>query len=184
MTSGVHRVALQRLRRALPWMVAVLGGLLALKLTLGGHLMYTVTGSIPRGIYWITPSHHAGRGELVTFPIPESVRDLIYERRYLPPTVKVLAKPVAAVAGDQVCLRGGQLVINGRVIAAIRSNDNQGRPLPHPELCRLLAEGELFVATSHENSFDSRHFGPIASAQLRGRLSPIFTFRSELVMAR
>jgi conjugative transfer signal peptidase TraF len=184
MTYGVHLVALQRLRRALPWMVSVLGVLLVLKLTLGGHLMYTVTGSIPRGIYWITLSHHAGRGDLVTFPIPESVRDLIYERRYLPPTVKVLAKPVAAAAGDRVCLRGEHLVINDRVITAIRSHDSQGRPLPHPELCRSLAEGELFVATSHENSFDSRHFGPIASSQLRGTLTPILTFRCEPVASR
>jgi conjugative transfer signal peptidase TraF len=171
----MHLEARRRLRRALPYFVGGLGLLLALKLTLSGRLLYTVTGSIPRGVYWITPSDHAQRGEYVTFPIPDSVRQLIYDRRYLPRSIKLLAKPVAAVAGDHVCLKDDQVFVNEHAIAVVRHRDPQGRELPLQEICRVLDEGELFVATTHENSFDSRNFGPIASAQLRGTLTPVLT---------
>jgi conjugative transfer signal peptidase TraF len=167
---------MDRLRKALPWFAAVLGSLLVLKTTTSGHLLYTVTGSIPRGVYWITPSQRAKRGDLVIFPIPAEVRELVYERRYLPSTVKVLAKPVAAVAGDHVCLRGEGLVVNGQAITLTLSHDAQGRLLPRHDLCRVLADGEMFVATTHSNSFDSRNFGPISCTRLRGTLTPILAF--------
>jgi type IV secretory pathway protease TraF len=74
-----------------------------------------------------------------------------------------------------VCLRDDELFVNQHPIAVIRRQDAQGRELPRHEICRVLTEGELFVATTHENSFDSRNFGPIASRHLRGTLKPLVT---------
>src|SRR4051812_16095691 len=85
------------------------------KLTLSGHLLINFTPSIPRGLYWISPGMRPQRGDLVIFPIPESVRELVYERRYVPRSIRLLAKPVAAVGGDRVCVRDHQLVVNGHV---------------------------------------------------------------------
>jgi conjugative transfer signal peptidase TraF len=170
--SNTH---VERFLKALPPLTVMVGSLLGLKLTLTGHLLMNITPSIPRGLYWISAGTSPRRGDLVAFPIPEGVRELIYERHYLPRSVKLLAKPVAALAGDHVCMRDGQLVINGAVAGVVLPDDRQGLPVPHPVLCRQLADGELFAATAHANSFDSRNFGLIRVSEVRGTLTPLLT---------
>src|SRR5213595_570069 len=107
-----------RARRGLLFLAA-LGALALLKHALVGHFLLNVTPSIPRGVYWIAFGTDARRGDLVTFPIPPDVRDLLYERRYVARSIRLLAKPVAAVGGDHVCIHDAELVINGRVFALV-----------------------------------------------------------------
>jgi type IV secretory pathway protease TraF len=42
--------------------------------------------------------------------------------------------------------------------------------------CGVLRPEEVFVATHHDNSFDSRYFGPIQLPSVRGTLLPLLTF--------
>jgi len=140
-----------------------------------GRVLWNVTTSIPRGAYWIARAERVERGQLVTLPIPDSVQLLVYERGYAPRSFRLLAKPVAAVGGDHVCIRG-ELFINGQPFAAVRHTDLDGRPMPRHDICRTLQQGELFLATGHANSFDSRNFGPVALDSLRGTLRPLLTF--------
>lgn len=108
----------------------------------------------------------------MTFPIPESVRELLYSRHYVPRTIELMAKPIAAVGGDQVCSRDGLLRINGTLAGKVLDTDAQGRPVPQHPVCHTLPMDEVFLATSHDDSFDSRYFGAIARRQLIGILDP------------
>ena len=175
--SSIGRTSYARKFRQLLVGASVLGGLLAAAhLTLSGRLLINYTPSIPRGLYWITPSGPPRVGELVAFPIPESVRDLMYSRQYVHRSIRLLAKPVLAVAGDDVCVRGGCLHVNGAPHGTILDVDPAGRALPHYDHCGVLSPGQLYVATEHERSFDSRYFGPIDSSRVLGTLSPLVTF--------
>lgn len=165
----------RRARKLLP-LGAVIAAFAALKVALTGHLLINVTPSIPRGVYWISPGEVPTRGQLVALPIPSRVRDLIYERQYLPRSIELLAKPVAAVGGDHVCIRERRLFINGSDVAAVLGSDRQGRIIPVAPICGALPASHVFVATEHENSFDSRNFGPVGVACLRGTLTPLLTF--------
>ena len=113
------------------------------------------------------------RGQLVAVPIPGHSRSVLYERKYVPPAIKLLAKPVAAIGGDHVCLRDGWLRINGAVAGTVRETDDQGRPMPCHRLCRDLEPDEVFLATAHDNSFDSRNFGPVKRQDVRGALTAL-----------
>ena len=163
-------------RSLLVAVVAGLGLLGAGEYFLAGHLLINYPPSIPRGVYWISPGEVPRRGELVAFPIPASVRQLLHERRYVPASVQLLTKPVVAVGGDHVCIRDENLVINGELAGRVLPSDAEGRPLPRADVCGYLAQDEIFTGTSHDNSFDSRNFGPLTNEDVRGTLAPLWTF--------
>ena len=114
-------------------------------------------------------------GVLVALPVPPVVRTLVHERRYLPDG-SLLIKPVAAVAGDYVCARRGVLFINGEPFGTILSRDSEGRELPAYRGCGPLAEGQVFLASHHAQSFDSRTFGPVDVRALQGTVIPLWTY--------
>jgi conjugative transfer signal peptidase TraF len=153
------------------------GGLLVTgRRALEGHLLINFTPSIPRGVYWISAGRRPQRGDLVAFPIPEAIRALVHERGYVPHSVRLFAKPVVALGGDYVCVRDHQLVVNEHVVGEVLAVDRHGKPMPQYAGCGVLASNELFVSTHHDNSFDSRYFGPLELPVLRGTLSALVTF--------
>jgi len=139
------------------------------------HLIWNRTPSLPLGLYWLTRGHRAGRGDLVAFAVPASVRSLVHERGYLEDGA-FLVKPVAALASDRVCTNGGTLTVNGALLGSIRSSDVAGRPLPHVDFCDAIADGQLYVAGGDPRSFDSRVFGPIHLSDLQGTVTPLWTY--------
>jgi conjugative transfer signal peptidase TraF len=158
------------------WLVVGVAIVVGARLALQGHLLINYTQSIPRGIYWITPNKKPRRGDLVAIPIPEHVRELVIERHYLPRSITLLAKPVAAVGGDHVCVRDDALFINGKLTGRIIESDRMGKPMPVHRACGALSQRQLFLATAHDNSFDSRNFGPVPIENVRGTLTPLMTF--------
>lgn len=162
-------------RRLIP-LLGVAAFLVAGWSVLSGRLIVNFTASIPRGVYWISPDVRPQRGDLVVFPIPASVRDLLYERRYVPKSIGLLAKPVTAIEGDHVCVRDQQLLVNGHVAGRVLGVDRDGKPMPRYGGCSGLSTGEIFVSTQYDNSFDSRHFGPIPLSVVRGTISAIIVF--------
>jgi conjugative transfer signal peptidase TraF len=147
----------------------------ALTCLVGSHLLWNWTPSLPLGLYWVSPRREANVGALVAFPVPASVRALVRERRYLPPGA-VLVKPVVARASDDVCTEGGRLTVNGAPLGAIATADTRGRPLPHDARCGPLPAGVVFVASHLPTSFDSRTFGPVPISELRGTVTPLWTY--------
>ena len=147
----------------------------ALACLVGSHLLWNWTPSLPLGLYWISPRREPNVGALVAFPVPGGVRALVRERRYLPPGA-VLVKRVVANASDDVCTEGGRLTVNGAPLGAIATTDTCGRPLPHDTRCGPLPSGVVFVASHLPTSFDSRTFGPVPLSELRGTVTPLWTY--------
>ncbi|WP_343577819.1 S26 family signal peptidase [Pseudomonas sp.] len=155
----------------------LIGGLVALGwaafTTSPPQLVYNASDSVPVGWYRILPVDALSQGDLVLVRLPLEARSLAAQRGYLPANVPLL-KTVAAVAPQQVCLRGNQVRIDGVVIARRLSWDRQGRALPTWQACRRLVDDELFLLSSNPNSFDSRYFGTVPVDAVIGRAQPLW----------
>jgi conjugative transfer signal peptidase TraF len=155
--------------------LAVAALLSVLACTVASHLLWNWTPSLPLGLYWLSPGRPIAVGTLVAFPVPQRVQELVRERKYLPPRA-LLIKPIVAFSGDRVCTDGGTLVVNGSVLGRIPTEDTAQRPLPHANGCGPLSEGQVFLASRYPKSFDSRTFGPVSLTQIRGTVTPLWTY--------
>ena len=136
------------------------------------YLVWNASASVAVGLYRVIPGAPE-RGDFVLVRIPKSIESLAAMRGYLPAGVPLI-KRVAAVAGDDVCAFDGAIVVNGGIVARQRKVDRAGRSLPCWTECRELAQGEFFLLTNAPDSFDSRYFGPVSSAQVIERLAPLW----------
>jgi len=136
-------------------------------------LVWNASASVPIGLYRVI-SGAPKRDDFVLVRTPDSVKMLADERGYLPVGVP-LVKHIAAVVGDDVCALNLAVTINEKVVARQLESDRAGRPLPHWNGCRKLDQDEYFLLTEAADSFDSRYFGPVARANIIGRLVPLWT---------
>lgn len=146
-------------------------------------LVWNRTASVPLGLYLAeeVTGDELQRGDLGCFAYqaPSWAKD----RKYFPDGFK-LCKPVAAVAGDTYALLNGKLMVRhqatGRELVAgeMAKADSAGRALPQNALdAAVLQPGQmLLVAGAHANSLDSRYLGVIATAQVKLRLYPLWTY--------
>jgi type IV secretory pathway protease TraF len=143
-------------------------------LVIGGTVPWwcvNLTASAPRGLWlrWAVPAV-VERGMWVTLPTPEAVKP--WQPGWWP-----LLKPVAAVAGEQVCVQGETLWIRGQSYGRIYEQAN-GQPLPHfTAACGTIPPGYVFLASHHRASLDSRYFGPVAVLALTAQATPFLTWR-------
>ena len=137
------------------------------------QLVWNASASAPIGLYRVI-SGAPERGDFVLVRLPKSIEKLAAIRGYLPGGVPLI-KRIAAVAGDDVCAFGGAIMVNGEIVARQRKVDRAGRSLPRWNECRELVQGEFFLLGDAPDSFDSRYFGPVPSAQVTGRLAPLWT---------
>nr|WP_232307046.1 S26 family signal peptidase [Sphingomonas sp. Y57] len=105
---------------------------------------------------------------MVAARLPPASR-AISETRHILPAGAVLVKPVAAIAGANICGSGDRISIDGRIVARRAIADRQGRPLPRWQGCRRLRGGQVLLLSMHLRSFDGRYFGPSDGAELIGR---------------
>jgi conjugative transfer signal peptidase TraF len=140
-----------------------------------------VSPSVPVGLYRRMPlPDPVERGMLVILPVPASV--LPWHRPKLPSFLRPvpLLKPIAAVAGDEVCVREDGVWVLDQWYGPVL-NEAHGLPLPHPLPygCATLGAGEVFVATATNRSLDSRYFGPVSMQTLSARAIPIYTWAED-----
>ena len=164
------------MRRALLFCTAVpvLALVIASLVRLPDMLIYNASASAPIGFYWLD-DRAIERGDYVLVRVPERVRELVEERGYLPPDVPLI-KRVAAIAGDEICRYGTEVLVNGNKIAAAQEADSSGRLLPDWQGCSVLAEQTVFLLQGHPRSFDGRYFGAVETATIIGRATPLWTF--------
>ena len=145
---------------------------IALLATLGRPtplLLWNASASSPTGLYRVARAPRVARGDMVVAWPPASARALAAERHYLPLGVP-LVKQVAAIAGDQVCGRGAELLINGLAVAARRAADPSGRPLPWWTGCVRLGGGDvLLLSPNVPQAFDGRYFGITRRSEIVGK---------------
>jgi conjugative transfer signal peptidase TraF len=138
--------------------------------------LVNVSRSEPLGLYVRTGSTPSP-GQLAAFRPPGAVR--AYVAASLPEIGPGgILKTVVGGAGDLACVSGDQLRLNGRVLGPVLRRDRHGRAPPRWTGCRALEDGEYLVFSDRiPNSFDSRYYGPIPSADLIGAYAPLWVKR-------
>lgn len=135
-------------------------------------VLWNRSASEPTGFYVRTAASPA-TGRIIAFHAPASAFPYADNRLGYLHRIPVL-KQIAAGEGDVVCTQGGALSINGRWRAPVLSHDTRGELLPQWRGCRALGRGEFFVFSDRiTNSFDSRYYGPVRTAEIVGVFEPV-----------
>lgn len=141
------------------------------------RFVYNASDSVSPGWYRITPVSSLRVGNIVLAHLPRDAAALAAERGYLPAGLPIL-KRVGATSPQRVCIAGRLVDIDGTTVAAAKTVDGLGRPLPLWKQCRALSDGELFLlSATNPASFDSRYFGPIDATAVIGQAQPLWTWR-------
>lgn len=145
-------------------------------------LRVNTTNSMPEGLWWVGSIDPASlhRGQVVTFCLPDTAGEFASVRGYIgagdcPGNRELLLKPVAALPGDAVALGPDGVSINGRTIpeSQVQTTDSAGRSVPHAA-SGVVEPGTVWVLAVHAPlSFDSRYFGAVPIANLRGTAFPL-----------
>ena len=116
----------------------------------------------------VSPTLKIPRGTLVLLPVPVAVRP--WHRAWAP-----LLKPVAAVAGDEVCVQERTLWVAGTSYGPVYE-EADGKSLPHLEGCQTVPEAQVLLASAAPRSLDGRYFGLTRIADLTARAVPVWTW--------
>jgi len=165
---GKTRLLLEEAR----WALVALAVILLVLASLGARprplLVWNVSESAPRGLYFVGGKRSLARGDMVVARVPSGLRLFAARRGYLPMNVP-LVKRVVAVAGDVVCASGSRVTVNGQRVAARVDVDGGGRPMPWWSGCVHLVEGDAFLLMEHSPaSFDGRYFGVTPASEVIG----------------
>lgn len=132
------------------------------------RLVWNRTGSMPKGLYVLSPDPLLERGMIVAYRPTASEAAFLETHRYTGRGWP-LVKRVAALEGDEVCRRENHVSINGRPAATAIATDLAGRTLPAWKGCRLLESGDAFLLADHPNSIDGRYLGTARTDRIFGR---------------
>ena len=84
-------------------------------------------------------------------------------------------KQVAAVGGDHVTIRGGQILVNGKLVATgLPLSGVYHRTPAQLERDDVVQPGRMFVIGTHPNSDDSRYWGDLDIKSVDGIAYKVF----------
>jgi len=184
-----QRVQLQRLEGARGPLAAIAGIVFAVAILIAigeafGVLISNTDSAAPVGVYRVV-GRDISRGDLVAACLPIAIAQVGLARGYLrtggcPGDAEPVDKIVSALSGDIVEIEPGWVAINGKRFAGsvTATHDSAGRPLSHVEWGkRQVAMNEVWLfGFNDRRSWDSRYFGPIPLANVRGKLEPVLTW--------
>lgn len=150
-------------------------------------IRYNHSESYPLGFWIVSGGYQTwSKGQTILFcPGSEAVFREAKERGYLSDSfycdsgIAPLIKKVIAVSGDQVVINRHGIVINGNFVEDSQpfAKDASSRDLPLVEIDEELADNQVIIFSDyHPLSFDSRYFGAVDSRQIRGVVSPLWTW--------
>ncbi len=166
-------------------LASVLGGLAA---AVAGGVRWNGSASMPQGLWLLAPADSAiRRGEIVAACPPDTiaVREAAL-RGYIPAGrcpdgLEPLLKTAAAVAGDMVMVTRSGVTVNGVPVEDTMPLDRDGtgrRLQPFPVGAHSVPPGQIWLLSSHQPlGFDSRYFGPVPAANVRGVARPVWVSR-------
>ncbi|MCE2578350.1 S26 family signal peptidase [Komagataeibacter oboediens] len=135
--------------------------------------VWNETASVPVGLYRIQHTVPVRVGDIVAIRLPEREATLLATRGYLPFGVPLL-KPVAALAGQNVCRNGAHVTVDGKAVGDAKPVDHRGRKLPVWQGCQHLGPGQIFVMNAAvPTSLDGRYFGILSMDTVIGRAVPV-----------
>ncbi len=167
--------------------MAVIGIATALLIAVGnavGVLISNTDSAAPAGVYRVV-AHGIERGELVAACLPIPIAQEGLARGYLRTgtcagNAEPVGKIVGALPGDSVEIEPGWVAVNGARFARskVATHDSAHRPLPHVAWGshRVAADQAWLFGFNDHRSWDSRYFGPIPLANVRGEIKPVVTW--------
>ena len=127
---------------------------------------WNLTESLPGHVYVIQKGAPVKRGDIIGF---------YWHGGATYPKGEIFLKLVRGVPGDGITVKGREVYVNNTLIGHAKDKSKAGIPL---EVTHKLEVGqdELFVATPHRDSFDSRYemVGNIKQSEVIGRAYEIF----------
>jgi conjugative transfer signal peptidase TraF len=158
------------------------GSLAALR---ASGLRLVTSPSVPMGVYateGVPPSRMRVGGYALLEPesphAPSLLRDGVRAGEFPRTWADGLMKRVAAREGDVIALVDGALAVNGAPLShsRLRETDSTGRALPRPAFPVVLRRGEVWLASEHDDGFDSRYFGPVDERATSAVGRPLWTW--------
>jgi conjugative transfer signal peptidase TraF len=135
--------------------------------------------SVPRGLYQLsTPTSPLVRGMLVTVQTPASIA-LMRARHGWVASWWLILKPIAAVAGDEVCQDARTLSITTGLPGTTQTFglvEPSLLSIPTPGTCLTIPDGTVYVASHAPRSLDSRYFGVVPVEDIRAQAIPLWTW--------
>ena len=137
------------------------------------YIRINTSASLPTGLYGFSRFGSLQRGDVLDLRASAQALAL----GCVPHAGITLLKEVVALSPDEVCINAQrQLLIEGEPYSQLPPHNIQGAPLrPAFEGCRRLKPGEIFVATRHPYSCDSRLLGPMTQDSVLGIGRALYT---------
>lgn len=143
------------------------------------NLWINVSASIPYGIYKRVDKFPQ-KNDYILFCLEDELAKLSVERRYTTTgncsfQSAPIGKKVVAAQGDLVKISKEGIEVNGMLLSKTRPStyDLLERKMPEYKMNRYLDNGEYIVASTKENSYDSRYFGIVRGEQIKGVIETI-----------
>jgi conjugative transfer signal peptidase TraF len=149
-----------------------------------GVLISNTDSAAPAGVYRVV-AHEIERGELVAACVPIPIAQEGLARGYLRTggcagDAEPVGKIVGALPGDIVEIEPGWVAVNDVRFkrSAVAANDSTGRRLAHVAWgSHRVGAGQVWLfGFNDRRSWDSRYFGPIPLANVRGQIKPVVTW--------
>ena len=149
------------------WVCLIVAGLLIVATR---YVKLNVEASVPYGFYrMVAVPPVLERGMLVLLDPPA----VIHRWR---PWWQPMLKPVAGVAGDQVCVLSVGLWVRGEPYGRVVT-EAHGAALPRLRGCFVVPAGTVFLASRQGNSLDGRYFGVTRVTEVTAWALPWWTWR-------
>ena len=164
--------------------IAIVAALLIAAGNALGVLISNTDSAAPAGVYRVI-ARDFHRGDLVAACLPFAIAQQGLAHGYLRPgaclgNAEPVGKVAAALPGDVVDIEPARVAVNGVTFnhSAVATHDSRGRALPHVAWgMHRVAAGELWLfGFNDRRSWDSRYFGPIPLASVRGEIKPVIVW--------
>jgi len=163
-------------------------GLSVMALWTGLHIAgarFNPSKSVAQGLYWQVNQPIEKGAYVLVCPPNTAIFQLAKQRGYLTGGFcehhySGMMKWVAASTGDEITISQTGIQVNGELLPHSKplKTDPGGRPMPQIVLnaYRLKENELLLIGDVSPASFDSRYFGLIDRAQIKGVVKPVWTW--------
>lgn len=138
------------------------------------NFWFNISSSIPYGLYRIE-NRYPQKDDYILFCLNRKIAKISSQRGYVTQgncsfQSAPVGKKVVAVQGDHVKISSNGIEINGIKFpfSIPQKYDIRMRKLPEFRINRFLDNNEYIVASSKENSYDSRYFGIVRGEEIKG----------------
>ena len=143
------------------------------------NLWINISSSIPYGVYKRVDKYPQ-KEDYILFCLEDELAKVSVERRYTTTGYcsfqsAPIGKKVVAAQGDLVKISKDGIEVNGKLLSNTRPStyDLLERKMPEYSMYRYLDNNEFIVASTKENSYDSRYFGIVRGEQIKGVIEMI-----------